>query len=172
MSMNRPHDTQLIRFYALSVLGVFLITLVFVAIFLYAIPRLAEYGEVGFFRYLVLVPLALAGAAALFGVVQSSATIVYADPRWRIRIGGPAAVFALIVGGGLWLVPAIPQTFDLTVRVTGEDGNFITSGAVVIDLGTDRRLEKLNSIGEVNFKQIPSHFQGTDVSVVPLGRRL
>jgi len=131
------------------------------------IPLFAEYGELYFFRYILLLAFGLVGAIVLFGVIRSSSTISYTEKNWKVKIGGPAAVFFLVVWGGIKYVPNTPQTFDVTIRPESSETNgaIITSGSILVDLDSDRRSQRLSPSGEADFKQVPWRFRGTAVSV-------
>lgn len=62
-----------------------------------------------------------------------------------------------------------PFNFPLTVYVHGEAGAqeliLRNQGAVLLDLGTDRRREKIGDKGQAYFPEIPASFQGQNVRV-------
>ncbi len=156
-----------IRAYAHLVLVGIIVFLVLLWVYSLSIPHLTEFGEVYFVRYVLLVPLGLIGALVLFGLMRSSSTIHYKKQNLTIKIGGPAALFALIVFGGIKLVPTTPSTFDITVRPQSADAPIISSGSIVIDLDSDRRSQRISPDGEADFKQIPWRFRGARVKAMP-----
>jgi hypothetical protein len=98
-----------------------LVFFVLLVIYSLVIPLLAKHGDLYFFRYILLVMLGLFGAIILFGVMRSSSAINYKEQNWSVKVGGPAAIFALIVWGGIKFVPNTPQTFDITIRPQSAD---------------------------------------------------
>ncbi len=119
--------------------------------------------------YVVLLFAATACAIALFTGLGSSTAITYNRYGIVVRLSGAAALFALIVYGGFKIVPAGPDTFDLTLRAHSADGTepIITSGNVTIDLDNDRRTAAFGPNGEADFKGIPEKFMGTTVQILP-----
>lgn len=119
--------------------------------------------------YVVLLFAATACAIALFTGLGSSATITYKRYGIAVRLGGAAALFALIVYGGFKLVPSGPDTLDLTVRAHSADGKdpIITSGKVTVDLDNDRRTQPFGANGEADFKGIPARFSNRPIRVLP-----
>jgi hypothetical protein len=70
---------------------------------------------------------------------------------------------------GFKYVPYAPQTFDVTIRPQNADSEqtIITSGSILLDLDSDRRIERIGASGEADFKQIPWKFKGTKVIARP-----
>lgn len=153
--------------FALLALGSFLASLVLLWLLLSRAGLLVGLGLEGKLYYLVLLPLGLAVATALFGGLRS-----YARYRGRVlggvlELGGPVVVFCLVVLGGFVLVPS-PEPFGVTVFVHGEDGiqdlPLKDRGKVVLDLGPDRREQPIGAKGEAHFPGIPAQFRGQEVS--------
>jgi hypothetical protein len=88
-------------------------------------PRLVQLGLSAPLFYVVLVPLGLASATVLYQVLAAASAQVQAK-FWfgTVKLGGPVAVFALVVGGGIYVFqhggapPVGPVT--LVVRVPAE----------------------------------------------------
>ncbi len=137
--------------------------------YVYQVPKLIESGAQNQIFYLLLIPWALACAAFLFGAMKSFARFTNQHLGSYLELGGPVVLFCLVVVGGFKLVPAAPQTFDLTVRPHSADGlnPIITSGKITIDLDTDRRTESIGANGEADFKGIPPRFQGATLKILP-----
>jgi len=137
--------------------------------YVYQVPKLVESGAQNQIFYLLLIPWALACAAFLFGAMKSYARFAHQHLGNYLELGGPVVLFCLVVVGGFKLVPAAPQTFDLTVRPHSADGlnPIITSGKITIDLDTDRRTESIGANGEADFKGIPPRFQGATIKILP-----
>src|SRR5215470_11257905 len=90
--------------------------------YVYQVPRLVESGSQSQVYYLLLIPWALACAAFLFGAMRSYARFTHKHLGNALELGGPVVLFGLVLVGGFKMVPAAPQTFDLTVRAHDEDG--------------------------------------------------
>lgn len=137
--------------------------------YIYQVPKFVENGSQSQIYYLLLIPWALACAAFLFGTMRSYAQLTHKQVGTALELGGPVVLFVLVLVGGVKLVPATPQTFDLTVRAHSEDGTqaMITYGRVTIDFDTDRRTQPFDSNGEANFKGVPPKFQGATLKILP-----
>lgn len=117
--------------------------------------------------YVVLFPSAVASALALFGALRSYGRLTARQPGFGIELGGPAVLFAMILWGGIKLVPQAADTVDLTVRAHSTDGAdpLIALGAVTLEL--DRNVtESFRPSGEAEFK-IPSKYMGKTVRILP-----
>jgi hypothetical protein len=169
MKASVPKQPLPAKAYVRFVLVGIVVLLVFVLIYSLLIPRLSEFGELHFFRYILLVGLGLIGAIILFGTMSSSADVNYKERSWAVKVSGPAAIFVLIVIGGIKFVPNAPQSFDVTIRPESSDTEsaIIASGSIIIDLDSDRRIQPLSPNGEADFKQIPWKFRGKKVKVRP-----
>jgi hypothetical protein len=135
--------------------------------YVHQVPRLGA-GVRDQVYYVVLFPSAVACAVALFGAMRGYARLTARRPGMALEIGGPAALFVLIIWGGFKLPPRQSDTFDLTVRAHSSDGRIpiITSGKIILDLDNDRRMEDLHSNGEADFKGVPIKFQGAAINVL------
>jgi hypothetical protein len=129
---------------------------------------LSALGLTGNLYYLVLLPMGLAAAGFLFGVLRSFARYSGKQLGGVCELGGPIVGFALVVIGGFVLVPNV-ATFPLTVYVHGEGGPhdlvLRNSGHVVLDLGPDRWSEPIAEEGRAYFPSIPATFRGQEVPI-------
>ena len=129
---------------------------------------LARLGLTGNLFYIVLLPMGLAAAGFLFGVVRSYAR--YSDKQLGgiFELGGPIVAFLLVVILGFVLVKPV-KTFPLTVYVHGQGGPqdlvLRNSGDVLLDLGLDRRRQPIGSDGQAYFPSIPATFRGQEVPI-------
>jgi hypothetical protein len=128
--------------------------------------KLTAFGLTGSLFYIVLLPLGLAAAAFLFGVLRSFATHRGQHLGGVLELGGPVVAFALVVIGGFILVPN-PATFALTVYVHGAGGPqdlvLQNSGYVVLRLGLESRKEPIGEDGQAYFPAIPANLRGQEV---------
>jgi hypothetical protein len=128
--------------------------------------KLVALGLTGNLFYIVLLPLGLAAAGFLFGVLESFASFQGKHLGGVLKLGGPVVAFALVVIGGFVLVPSL-ATFPITVFVHGERGPqdlvLRDSGRVFLDLGGDRRSEPIGGNGQSFFPAIPANFRGHEV---------
>jgi len=129
---------------------------------------LASLGLTGNLYYLVLLPMGLAAAGFLFGVVRSYARYSGKQLGGMLELGGPIVAFLLVVILGFVLVKPV-TTFPLTVYVHGKDGPqdlvLRNSGDVLLDLGLDRRRQPIGSEGQAYFPAIPATVRGQEVAI-------
>jgi len=124
----------------------------------------------GFFQqayFLILILWALGTAAFLFGAMRSVASLTHKDVDNRVvRLGGPAAVFFILLAVGGRMAPG--ETFTLKIRpLTEDDQRIETKGTIELDLGGELRPGYLTERGDINFENIPSQFRGKKVKVFP-----
>jgi hypothetical protein len=165
---SRQTQVGQITFYALVSLISFLCGLVILALMIWKAEKLTALGLTGNLFYIVLLPLGLAAAGFLFGVLRS-----YASYRGKylggvLELGGPVVGFALVVIGGFVLVPNL-ATVPLTVYVHGERGPqdlvLRNSGYVVLRLGLESQRKPIGGDGDAYFPAIPANFRGQEVPV-------
>jgi hypothetical protein len=148
--------------------GAFVAAVGILLIMLFQVETLVRLGLVGNLYYVVLVPLGLAVAAFLFGVLRSYAVYSGAVSGGTLELGGPIVAFTLVVILGFYLNPST-QPFGLTVFVHGEKGLqdivLQNAGSVLLDLGGDRRRERIGDKGQAHFVGIPTNFRGQAVAV-------
>jgi hypothetical protein len=144
-------------------LGSFLLGALLLFFMIWKAEELVALGLTGRVYYIVLLPLGLAAAAFLFGVVKSYATYRGRQLGGKLVLGGPIIAFLLVVILGFVLVPD-PSTFPLTVFVHGPGGPqdivLRNSGEVFVDLGGDRRHVQIGDQGQAYFPAIPANFHG------------
>jgi Carboxypeptidase regulatory-like domain len=161
------HDAKNVSLYAIISLISFLCGAGLLAVMVWKADRLVALGLTGNLYYVVLLPLALAAAAFLFGVLRSYAHYRGEQLGGVLELGGPVVAFGLVVIGGFFLVPNVTP-FSLTIYVHGENGPhdlvLRNSGFVFLDLGPDRRREPIGDKGQAYFAGIPANFRGQDVA--------
>jgi hypothetical protein len=132
------------------------------------VDSLVSLGLSGNLYYIVLLPLGLAAAGFLFGVLNSYAYYRGQQLGGVLVLGGPIVAAALVVFGGFVLVQK-PDMFAVTVYVHGEGGvhDLVLKnvGHVVLDLGPDRRREPISDKGQAYFPSIPPTFKGQEVAI-------
>jgi hypothetical protein len=129
---------------------------------------LSRLGLTGNLFYIVLLPMGLAAAGFLFGVVRSYARYSGKQLGGMLELGGPIVAFLLVLILGFVLVKPL-TTFPLTVYVHGAGGPqdvvLRNSGDVLLDLAGDRRREPIGADGQAYFPAIPTNFQGQEVPI-------
>jgi hypothetical protein len=129
---------------------------------------LTALGLTGNLFCIVLLLVGLAPTLILFGLLRSYAFYRGEHFGGVLELGGPSVVFALVVIGGIGLVPNL-ATFPLTVYVHGERGPqdvvLRNSGYVVLRLGPESRKEPIGGDGQAYFPAIPANFRAQKVPV-------
>ena len=152
--------------YAVISLISFLCGVGILGLMLWNAQTLVSLGLTGNLYYIVLLPMGLAAAGFLFGVLQSFARYRGEHLGGVLELGGPIVGFALVVIGGFVLVPNV-ATFPLTVYVHGKDGPhdlvLRNSGHVFVNLGPDPRHERIGEEGQAYFPSIPANFRGQEL---------
>jgi VHL beta domain len=118
--------------------------------------------------YTAVIVLGLLVAGFLFGAMHSYATVNSTESSGSIvavKLGGPAAVFALVVGGFYYL-DIHAQRLSYLVRVTGPPSiaNYLKYGEAITNLNEYKRIP-LNSRGEAVLWDIPKSHSGDQVSL-------
>jgi hypothetical protein len=157
-----------IALYALISLISFLCGVALLGLMIWKAELLSRFGLAGNLYYLVLLPMGLAAAGFLFGVLRSYARYSGKQLGGMLELGGPIVAFLLVLILGFVLVkPA--TTFPFTVFVQGKGGTsdivLKNSGYVVLDLGGDRRTEAIGEKGQAYFPAIPPSFRGQEVPI-------
>jgi hypothetical protein len=160
-NVRRGDQWSKIAPYAVVSLVSFLCGVGILALMLWNVQTLVAFGLTGNLYYIVLLPLGLAAAAFLFGLLQSHAVYSGHTGWGRLELGGSIVGCALVVVGGFYLVPN-PLPFAVTVFVHGEGGihDLVPkdSGEVVMELGGKVQRQQIGPDGTVDFKDIgPSH---------------
>jgi hypothetical protein len=154
--------------YAVISLISFLCGVVLLGLMIWKADLLTGLGLAGNLYYIVLIPMGLAAAGFLFGVLHSFARYKGQQLGGALELGGPIVGFALVVIGGFVLVPNV-ATFPLTVFVHGSGGThdlvLRNSGHVALDLGPDRRSEAIGEEGQAYFPSLPANFHGQEISI-------
>jgi hypothetical protein len=148
--------------------GAFAFAMLVLLLMFYKAETLVRLGLVGNLYYVLLVPLGLAVAAFLFGVLRSHAVYKGQVAGGSLELGGPIVAFVLVVILGFYLIPN-SASFPLTVFVHGEQGRqeilLRNTGSLLLDLGGDRRREAIGDKGQAYFPGIPALFRGQTVGV-------
>ncbi len=168
-AQSRPTTWEKVTSYALMSFVCFLLGAGLLLAILWKAERLVALGLVGNFYYIVLLPLGLAVAGFLFGVLRSLAYYKGEQLHGTLELGGPIVGFALVILGGLFLHKPPPESFDVTVFVRGEKGphDFVLRnfGTVWMTLGPDLRSERIGDKGQAEFKNIPVSFRTQEVPI-------
>jgi hypothetical protein len=166
-ALRKPPTHRKATPFTLLSLGSFLAGLALLWVFMAKAELLVRLGLEGKLYYLVLLPLGLAVAAFLFGVLRSYAQYRGEVLSGTLELGGPVVVFCLVVLVGLSV--RNPESFLATVFVHGEGGMqdlpLRGQGFVVLDLGPDRRREPIGEKGQAFFPGIPASFRDQEVPV-------
>ena len=158
-----------IALYALISLISFLCGVVLLGLMIWKAELLSRLGLAGNLYYLVLLPMGLAAAGFLFGVLRSYARYSGKQLGGMLELGGPIIGFLLVLILGFVLVkPA--TTFPFTVYVQGKGGPsdivLKNSGYVLLDLGGYRQPQPIGAEGQAYFPAIPPTFRGQEVPIV------
>ncbi|MDO8262099.1 MAG: carboxypeptidase-like regulatory domain-containing protein [Gallionella sp.] len=164
-----PKPTITIRGYLLGAGLSLIVALLLLGLMLYQAETLVRLGLIGNLWYIVLLAMGLAVAVFLFLGLKSYASYTGEVLNGKLELGGPPVVMLVVVVLGFWLVPQPVARFDLTVFVHGEAGRqamvLRNRGALLLDLGADRRRETIGDKGEVRFVGIPADQRGKTVTV-------
>lgn len=151
--------------YAYISAAAFVLALVAAAVLVLLADRFSRLSTAAY--YLLLLPIALAAAAFLFGAMRSHARYRGEVARGSLELGGPVVVFAMVMLGGVFL--ASPDTTaNVTVRLSSTVGpeDRISAGEVVLDLGDDRRTRAVGPDGQATFTQVPVQFLNAELGVI------
>jgi len=147
-----------------------IVSLSILAVMLWKAEILVRLGFVGYLWYVLLLLMGLAVAVCLFALFESYARYSGKAIDWSLEIGGPAVLMLVVIVLGFLFVPMPSARFDLTVFVHGESGREALAlrnrGALLLDLGADRRREAIGDKGEVRFVGIPADQRGNRVPVI------
>lgn len=155
--------------YAVLSLACFLGALIPIGLLLWKAELLVRLGLTDNFYYFALVLLGLMAASFLFGALRSFA--IYSGHHFGgvLELGGPVVAFFLVLLIGYTFQP--PRlNFPLTVYVHGEHGlqDLILrdQGFILLDLGGERRRERIQENGQAFFPEIPANFRGKWINVL------
>lgn len=130
---------------------------------------LAAFDLTGRLFYVTLIPLSLATAGFVFGVLRSIALFRGQEFDGAVVLGAPILVAALVVWGGFKLPLPEPAVFGITVFVHGPGGpqDIVLRGRgnVLMDLGGQRRPESIDNKGAAYFPGIRADFRGREVPI-------
>jgi hypothetical protein len=154
--------------FALIALVLFGFVLLLVVLMVWQGDRFIALGFTDRFYYILLVPVGLAAALILFGVLESYARYSGHKLGGVLKLGGPIVGFGLVVILGCELVPNV-ATFPLTVYVYGPGGRqdivLSNSGEAFMDLGPERRHVAIGDQGQAYFPAIPADFRSQEVPI-------
>jgi hypothetical protein len=169
-AVGKPRATKrqgLVPNYALISFALLLFCVALLILLLVKADRVSRFGLTQQVYYIVLVPMGLAAAVFLFGVLQSSAEWVGEVLGGKLRLSGSIVGAALVVFGGYLFIPKA-TFFPLTVYVHGEGGSqdvvLRNSGKVFLKLGPEISSESIGENGQAVFPRILSDFRGQQVS--------
>lgn len=116
--------------------------------------------------FFMLVPLALASAAFLFGALRSHAKYTGKMYGGTLELGGPVVVLLLVVGLGYKFRPQ-EQSFGFTLNVFSatDTAEVISKGNADVFFGT-AHWQKNISDGQAVFNEIPAMYKGKQVTVI------
>jgi hypothetical protein len=164
-----PQPSLTIRQYLLGAGLSLIVALLLLGLMLYHAETLVRLGLIGNLWYFMLLAMGLAVAVFLFLGFKSYSTYTGKVFDGTLTLGGPAVLMLVVVGLGFKFVEHPPARFDLTVFVHGEAGSqdivLRNRGALLLDLGADRRRETIGDKGEVRFVGIPTDQRGKSVPV-------
>lgn len=160
------HSRPSSLFFAVLSAVAFLAALLILTLLLWQAESLVRLGLEGKLYYLILVPLGLAVAAFLFGILRSYAVYNGKALGRTLKLGGPVVAFVLVLILGFWLVPN-PASFNVTVFVHQADTlkQPFLHGKVLLRLGGDPRTAAISEKGEAYFIGIPATFRDQRVAV-------
>lgn len=120
-----------IGIYAVISVISFLCGVVFLVLIIWKAYLLARLGLTGNLFYIVLLPMGLAAAGFLFGVVRSYARYSGKQLGGMLEMGGPIVAFLVVVILGFVLVPAAqePTAKDVRMRYSVEGQSFLSSAS-------------------------------------------
>jgi hypothetical protein len=116
--------------------------------------------------YVLLAILGMAAALMLFGAMRSTANVKGQHLGVAFDVGGPAAVFVLVVAGGFWLTQPSPS-FNAKIRLhyAGPEADrsaydaALPSARLRIFVGYNSSEPSVSNQGEVTVWDIPARFR-------------
>ncbi len=129
--------------------------------------------------FVLLVVLGLAAAAFLFGVLRSSATLTGRHLGVGFEVGGAAAIFLLVVWGGVHLT-APPESFTPMVhlRYAGPPvdraafDEALPRARLIVRFGSNSRTPEVNRLGEAVIADVPGRFRDGTITIELLSDRI
>lgn len=102
---------------------------------------------------------------ALFGCMRSYAHVSGKQGSLTAEVGGPAALFVLVVAGAFYLTRP-PDTFSLIIRVGSEiDATALQGVKVTVDLGDRREPKEFSATGEAEIHGVSALLVGKQVPI-------
>lgn len=128
-----------------------------------AINSISSAAHLTFF---LLIPLALASAAFLFGALHSHAKYTGKMYGGTLELGGPVVVLLLVVGLGYKFRPQ-EKSFGFTLNVFSatDTTEVIKSGNADVFFGTAHWVKNISD-GQAVFSEIPDEYKGQQVTVI------
>lgn len=122
--------------------------------------------------FILLVILSLAAAIVLFGVLRATASLKGSHFGYEVELGGPAAIFLLILLYGLTQSPPTPSDFAITFRfrpvdhrnmaeVFGEEN--VKKAKVILYLPQHTVPQDLNGDGYAKLENIPARYRANPI---------
>ena len=165
-----PPQGPQILLYALVSACSFLMGMAILAVMVWKAETLARYGLFGDVFYVLLIPLGLAAACFLFGVLRSAAIYSGKALGYQITLGGPIVAAALVVWGGFHVPAPAAPVFTATVYVHGpggpQDRPLRGTGQLVMDVGGAPRPANIDASGAAYFPGIVAALKGKPVNIV------
>lgn len=148
-------------FISLAGFAVFLITAVLVGLYGDKLNFIS-----GTSYFFLLIPLALASAAFLFGALRSHAKYTGKIYGGTLELGGPVVVLLLIVGLGYKFRPQ-EKSFGFTLNVFSatDTTEVINKGNADVFLGTAHWVKNISE-GQAVFSEIPDVYKDKQVTVI------
>ena len=139
------------RGYALLGLTMIVVGIGMLVLMVKLAPEMPQANLVDKFYYVVLIVWGLITAIFTFGVMEGYARITSQKVGTKIELRGSAAVFALVVIGGLFHKP---ETFILTVRPHGPNASLINKGQIRVEGGSFKETVNIDD-GQAVFPYVP-----------------
>jgi len=152
------------------VVGYAMLSLVFLCVALvagwWAITGAPTFGaQFAAAYYIAVVILGISVAFALFGCMRSYAYVSGKQGSVTAEVGGPAALFVLVVAAAFYLTRP-PDTFSLIIRVRSDIESAALQGiSVTVDIGDRRESKEFSSSGEAEIRGVPSSLVGKHVPI-------
>ena len=166
---RRRNSSDQLSFYAALSTGSFLLGVGLLFLMVWKVETLAAFGLTGKLFYLVLIPMGMAAAGFLFGVLRSVSVYRGRAFGGTVEMGGPILAAALVVWGGFALPPPERASFSMTIFIHGpggpQDSILRSQGKLVMDLKGNRRFESIDEKGAAHFLGIPAEFRAQPVPI-------
>jgi hypothetical protein len=129
--------------------------------------------------YVLLAILGMAAALMLFGAMRSTANVQGKHLGVAFDVGGPAALFALVVGGGFWLTQPSPS-FNAKIRLhyDGPEADRSAYDAALplaklrVHIGFNTKEDDISNQGEITVWDIPARLRDGEFSVELVSDRI